>query len=42
MKKPDILILLSVIVLLGGAAVTGMTSEVKRPASLMTMENSIR
>ncbi len=41
MKKPDILILLSVIVLLG-AAVTGMTGEVKRPASLMTMENSIR
>lgn len=41
MKKPDILILLSVIVLLG-AAVTGITSEVKRPASLMTMENSIR
>ncbi|WP_263866165.1 hypothetical protein [Thalassolituus marinus] len=41
MKKPDILILLTVVVLLG-AAVTSATTEPSRPASLMTMENSIR
>ncbi|WP_430460607.1 hypothetical protein ACQUQU_15500 [Thalassolituus sp. LLYu03] len=41
MNKPDILILLTVVVLIG-AAVTTLTSEPARPAALMTMENSIR
>jgi len=41
MKKPDILILLTVIALLG-AAITSATSEPARPAELMTLENSIR
>lgn len=41
MKKPDILILLTILVLLG-AAVTSATSEPGRPAELMSLENSIR
>jgi len=41
MKKPDILILLTILVLLG-AAVTSATSEPSRPAELMSLENSIR
>lgn len=41
MNKPDILVVLTVIVLLG-AAVTSATSEPARPAQLMSLENSIR
>ncbi len=42
MKKPDILILVTVIALLGAAVTSATTSEQRRPAELTTLENSIR
>jgi hypothetical protein len=41
MKKPDLLVILTLIVALG-AAITGMTAEQKRPASVIASESSIR
>jgi hypothetical protein len=41
MKKPDLLVFLTIIVALG-AAVTGMTAEHKRPAHVIAAESSIR
>ena len=41
MKKPDLLVFLTIIVALG-AAVTGMTAEHKRSAHVIAAESSIR
>lgn len=41
MKKPDVLVLLAMVVALG-ATITGMTAEEKRSASVIASESSIR
>ena len=41
MKKPDLLVFLGMIILLG-AAVTGMTVDNTKPATALVSENTIR
>lgn len=41
MKKPDLLVFLTIVVALG-AAVTSMSAEQKRPAHVIAAESSIR
>lgn len=41
MKKPDLLVFLTIVVALG-AAITGMTAEERKPGSVVASEYSIR